>query len=269
MEDLRQLRDAIDTIDGKLLALLNDRARLAQEIGRIKERNGRPVYAPERAEQLMRRLAEKSTGPLDATAIRAIYIEIMSASLALEKEMLIACEGSVGGRTHFAAKQQFGSSVRYTFHPGSGELLDAVKSGKADCAVIPLGHDGPDNAVLEALWNGDLFITAQILPGGEEGAVGSSRYLVLGTSPNTPSGRDQTALLLHLGQEATPDRSIALLREAGLHPLFLHSHPGSSGLRLFVETAGHADDQALQSFLDSLNSAGITAKPCGSYPALS
>lgn len=269
MEDLRQLRDAIDTIDGKLLALLNDRARLAQEIGRIKERNGRPVYAPERAEQLMRRLAEKSTGPLDAAAIRAIYIEIMSASLALEKEMLIACEGSVGGRTHFAAKQQFGSSVRYAFHQGSGELLDAVKSGKADCAVIPLGHDGPDNAVLEALGKGDLFITAQILPGGEESGVGNSRYLVLGTSPNTPSGRDQTALLLHLGEEATPDRSIALLREAGLHPLFLHSHPGSLGLRLYVETAGHADDPALQSFLDSLNSAGITAKPCGSYPALS
>lgn len=268
MEDLRQLRDAIDTIDGKLLALLNDRARLAQEIGLIKERNGRPVYAPERAEQLMRRLAEQSTGPLDAAAIRAIYIEIMSASLALEKEMLIACEGSVGGRTHFAAKQQFGSSVRYAFHQGIGELLEAVKSGKADCAVIPLGDDGPDNAVLEALWNGDLFITAQILPGGEESGKGSSRYLVLGTSPNTPSGRDQTALLLHLGQDATPDTAIALLREAGLHPLFLHSHPGSSGLRLFVETAGHADDPALQSLLHSLNSTGITAKHCGSYPAL-
>lgn len=269
MEDLRQFRDAIDTIDGKLLALLNDRARLAQEIGRIKERNGRPVYAPERAEQLMRRLAEKSTGPLDAAAIRAIYIEIMSASLALEKEMLIACEGSVGGRTHFAAKQQFGSSVRYAFHPGSGELLNAVNSGKADCAVIPLGDVGPDFAVLDALWNGDLFITAQILPGGEESAVGSSRYLVLGTSPNTPSGRDQSALLLHLGEEATPDRSIALLREAGLHPLFLHSHPGSSGLRLFVETTGHADDPALKAALASLNSAGITAKACGSYPVLS
>jgi chorismate mutase-like protein len=272
MEDLRQLRDAIDTIDGKLLGLLNDRARLAQEIGRIKERNGRPVYAPERAEQLMRRLAEQSAGPLDAAAIRAIYIEIMSASLALEKEMLIACEGSVGGRTHFAAKQQFGSSVRYSFHPGSGELLNAVKSGKADCAVIPLGDDGPDDAVLEALGNGDLFITAQILPGGEEHGVGSSRFLVLGTSPNTPSGRDQSAMLLHLGQEATPDQAIALLREAGLQPLIRHSlpdHPGSSGLRLFVETAGHADDPALQSFLDSLNSTGISAKPCGSYPALS
>jgi chorismate mutase-like protein len=276
MEDLRQLRDAIDTIDGKLLGLLNDRARLAQEIGRIKERNGRPVYAPERAEQLMRRLAEKSAGPLDAAAIRAIYIEIMSASLALEKEMLIACEGSVGGRTHFAAKQQFGSSVRYAFPSLIGELLEAVKSGKADCAVIPLGDDGPDLAVLEALWNGDLFITAQILPGGEEsgeeGGVGSSRYLVLGTSPNTPSGRDQSALLLHLGEEATPDQAIALLREAGLHPLTLPSlpaHSGSSGLRLFVETAGHADDPALQTFLDSLNSTGITAKPCGSYPALS
>ena len=45
MEDIRQLRDAIDTIDAKLLALLNDRARSAQEIGRVKERNGANALA--------------------------------------------------------------------------------------------------------------------------------------------------------------------------------------------------------------------------------
>ena len=49
MEDLDQLgqfRDAIDVIDTKLIDLLNERARLAQEIGRIKERSGCPVYVP-------------------------------------------------------------------------------------------------------------------------------------------------------------------------------------------------------------------------------
>ena len=119
MEDLDQLgklRKEIDAIDSQLLVLLNRRARLAQEIGRIKERNGRPVYAPERAEQLMRRLVSESEGPLDELAIRAIYREIMSASLALEKDTVIAAEGELAGLTHLAAKQQFGSSVRYTFH---------------------------------------------------------------------------------------------------------------------------------------------------------
>ena len=89
MEELKRLRDAIDAIDGQLVGLLNDRARLAQEIGRIKERDGRPVYVPERAEHLVTRLASQSQGPLGEQAIRAIYTEIMSAALALEKEMVV------------------------------------------------------------------------------------------------------------------------------------------------------------------------------------
>lgn len=136
MEDLRQLRDAIDTIDGKLLGLLNDRARLAQEIGLIKERNGAPVYAPERAEQLLARLSEKSTGPLTPAAIRAIYIEIMSVSLALEKEMLVACEGVPGCESHFAARQHFGSSIRYSFHSGTRGVIEAIVNGQAECGVV-------------------------------------------------------------------------------------------------------------------------------------
>jgi chorismate mutase/prephenate dehydratase len=150
MEDLRQLRDAIDTIDGKLLGLLNDRARLAQEIGRIKERNGAPVYAPERAEQLLARLAEKSTGPLTPTAIRAIYVEIMSVSLALEKEMLVACEGAPGCESHFAARQHFGSSIRFSFHPDAREVVEAITCGKAECGVVAENAMDIDNLLMQS-----------------------------------------------------------------------------------------------------------------------
>ena len=141
MEDIRQLRGAIDTVDAQLLSLLNDRARIAQEIGRVKERNGAPVYVPERAEQLIRRLSEENTGPLNAAAIRAIYVEIMSASLALEKEMLVACEGEAGCGSHFAARQQFGSSIRLSFLPSAGVVVGAIASGKADCGVVADGAD--------------------------------------------------------------------------------------------------------------------------------
>lgn len=136
MDELNRLRDAIDAIDGQLVGLLNDRARLAQEIGRIKERDGRPVYVPERAEHLVTRLASQSKGPLGEQAIRAIYTEIMSAALALEKEMVVACAGEAGGDAHFAARRQFGSSIRFSFHPGPEQVVEALRRGEADCGVI-------------------------------------------------------------------------------------------------------------------------------------
>ena len=178
MEDIRQLRDEIDAIDARLLGLLNDRARIAQEIGRVKERNGAPVYVPERAEQLVRRLSEKSTGPLDEAAIRAIYTEIMSASLALEKEMLVACEGEPGCESHFAARQHFGSSIRFSFHPGPGEVIATILRDEADCGVIVEGV--PD---ITRLLEGTSL---RVLSNVRVDHAGHTGFLVLGRSQHTP-----------------------------------------------------------------------------------
>ena len=267
MENLSQLRDAIDAIDGKLLGLLNERARFAQEIGLIKERNGRPVYAPERAEQLMRRLAAASQGPLDALAIRAIYREIMSASLALEKDTVIACDGAVGGRSHRAAKQQFGSCVRYTFHASPSSLFEAIARGGADCGVIPFGEEGPDAAVLELLACGTVQLCSQIvLDEGEE--VGKGRHLVLGSVLNTPSGDDQTALLIRLNdQSGALASAMEPFKASGANVISIHSRRArEGGLHLFLEVAGHAHDPLLKLSLEGLISNHIPVTVCGSYP---
>jgi len=47
-EPLRALRSAIDEIDRRIVALLNERARLAQEVGRVKDATDLPVYRPEK-----------------------------------------------------------------------------------------------------------------------------------------------------------------------------------------------------------------------------
>ena len=267
LDQLGQLRNGIDSLDARLLALLNERARLAQEIGKIKERNGRPVYAPERAEQLMRRLVSQSKGPLDEPAIRAIYREIMSASLALEKDTVIAAEGGMAGLTHLAAKQQFGSSVRYTFHADVTTLFEAVASGAADCGVIPFGEEGPDAATLGLLALQNVFLSSQIVLGGEHASV-PHRYLVLGTTLNTPSGHDQTALLIHL-TDHTGALAAALepFRASGVNVLSIHSRRApSGGLHLFLEAEGHLEDPALLEALENLKSSGMIPKVCGSYP---
>ena len=95
---LPDIRKKIDALDDKLLKLLNERADLVHEVGNIKRNQGLAIYVPEREEQLLRSLLKKSKGRLPGTAIRAIYREIMSASLALEKNLSIAYLGP-GRRT--------------------------------------------------------------------------------------------------------------------------------------------------------------------------
>ena len=94
MSDIADLRVKIDAIDIELLRLLNERARVAKEIGVIKSREGLPIYSPEREDRVIRSLVDRSAGPLTPEAIRAIYCEIMSAALAVEKDVAIACLGS-------------------------------------------------------------------------------------------------------------------------------------------------------------------------------
>jgi chorismate mutase/prephenate dehydratase len=65
MTDIAELRTKIDAIDVDLLRLLNERARVAREIGAVKSREGLPVYSPEREGKLFG-LIERSAGPLKA-----------------------------------------------------------------------------------------------------------------------------------------------------------------------------------------------------------
>lgn len=221
----------------------------------------------------MRRLVAQNqtgNGPLDEQAIRAIYREIMSASLALEKDTVIATEGRLAGLTHLAAKQEFGSSVRYTFHDKATTLFEAVASGAADCGVIPFGEEGPDAGVLELLADQRIFLCSQIILGASGATEGSlpARYFVLGPTLNTPSGRDQTALLLHLTDH--PGALAAALepfRISGVNVVSIHSRRASGGgLHLLLEVEGHAAEDSLRDAFESLKSSGVNPKVCGSYP---
>ena len=138
----------LDALDTELLRLLNERATLAKEIGVIKNRASLPIYSPDREMKLLRSLVERSEGPLRPESIRAIYREIMSASLALEKDIVISCFGPSGSPAHQAALGRFGSSVRYRPCDSVAEVFSTTSSQLADCGVVPLeepghGHTSP------------------------------------------------------------------------------------------------------------------------------
>ncbi len=161
---LPELRAQIDKIDRQILELLNERVRLAAEIGHVKRADGGEIYVAQREEQVFQHLAELNGGPLDDRAIRAIYREIMSAAIALEKTIAIAYLGPPATFTHQAALRKFGASVEYLPLGTITDIFSAVEKGDADYGTIPI-ENSTEGAVfhsLDMLAETDLKIVAQV-----------------------------------------------------------------------------------------------------------
>lgn len=165
---LSELREKIDAIDDQLLKLLNDRADLVHEVGIVKKADGSQIYRPEREEQVLRTLSSKNVemgGRLPEKSIRAIYREVMSASLALEKDLTIAYLGPEATYTHQAARSRFGASVNYAAQATIADVFDAVARRRADYGVVPIENstEGAVNHTLDVFMESELRICAQIL----------------------------------------------------------------------------------------------------------
>jgi len=163
--DLKTIRKKIDTLDERLIALLNDRTKLAVEIGKLKDKNGGPVYAPEREMEVYRRIQELAKGPLPVDSLKAIYREIMSASLALEKPIVIAYLGPEATFTHLASISKFGSSVTYKPLDTITDVFNEVEKFRADYGVIPVENstEGAVSHSLDMFMDSDLKICSEIV----------------------------------------------------------------------------------------------------------
>jgi chorismate mutase/prephenate dehydratase len=162
--DLQPLREQIDALDRQIVEILNKRLALAAEIGKLKRGSGGQIYVAEREDAVLRKVTGFNQGPIKNEALRAIYCEIMSAAIALEKPLLIAFLGPEASNTHAAAIKKFGASVDYHAMPSIGDVFTAVEKGEADYAVIP-AENSTEGTVRETLDNfveSELKIVAQI-----------------------------------------------------------------------------------------------------------
>jgi len=165
---LTSIRKKIDALDAQILSLLNQRADLVHEVGEIKRLSGCSVFAPEREEALLGSLEKRNAalgGRLPASAVRAIYREVMSASYALEKGLTIAYFGPAGTYTHEAARNNFGASVEYSAQASITDVFAAVARGNSDFGVVPIENstEGAVTHTLDEFMGSELKICAQIL----------------------------------------------------------------------------------------------------------
>jgi chorismate mutase len=83
--DIGEWRKRIDSLDLQLIGLLNDRARCAIEIGRIKRQQKLAIYDPPREEEIIRMMLEQNRGPLDAVGVRRLFERIIDESRRIER----------------------------------------------------------------------------------------------------------------------------------------------------------------------------------------
>jgi len=159
-----ELRRKIDRIDRELVRLLNERTRVALEIGRHKQARGEEPYVPAREREVLEKVLKANRGPLTRRALLAIYREVMSAALAVEKRVVIAYLGPPATFTHMAARSRFGENVTYRPFESIAEVFRAVEKGRADYGVVPIENsiEGAVSHTLDEFVPTDLKICAEI-----------------------------------------------------------------------------------------------------------
>jgi len=163
--DLSHLRKKIDGLDAKIIELLNDRAAITLSIGQEKIKNKKPIYAPDREQDVLKRIKALNAGPIKNDAVEAIYREIMSASLNLEKPLRIAYMGPEATFSHLASLKKFGSSVGHVACDNVAEVFSKVESGDCDYGVVPIENsiEGVVTHTMDLLVESDLKICSQVL----------------------------------------------------------------------------------------------------------
>lgn len=162
--DLAPIRDQIDEIDRRLVEMLNQRLSLAAEIGKLKRSTGGQIYVAEREDAVLRKVVGLNDGPIRDDALRAIYREIMSAAIALEKPLTIAYLGPEATNSHQAALRKFGASVNYHGLATFSDIFTAVERNECDYGIVPIENstEGSVRDALDQFASSDLKIVSQL-----------------------------------------------------------------------------------------------------------
>lgn len=164
-ERLQPLRERIDEIDHQLLTLLNERARVAQQVGEVKKdfNVDEPILKPEREAAILRRLQSVNAGPFTDQAVAAVWNEIISTCRGLEEVPAVAYLGPEGSFSEQAAYEHFGHFIEPVRCSSFDEVFHAVQTDQAVVGVVPVENstEGAVNQTLDLLLNSSLHVLGE------------------------------------------------------------------------------------------------------------
>ncbi|MCP4591219.1 MAG: prephenate dehydratase [bacterium] len=162
--NLNEYRQRIDEFDRQIIELLNERAGVVSDIGRLKCERGAPTYAPDREREVLNRIKQLNAGPLSERTLVAIYRELMSGSFVLERPPRVAYLGPQGSFSHLAALRKFGASIDYEPVRSIAAVFDELEREHVDLGLVPVENSSGGGVVdtLDALVRRDVLVCAEV-----------------------------------------------------------------------------------------------------------
>jgi chorismate mutase/prephenate dehydratase len=161
---LKTLREELRRKDREIVKLLNERAKVSIEVGKVKDLKGWEAYDPSQENRVYDHLREINEGPLPDSALKNIFGEIISSSRALQAPTTVAYLGPEASFSFLAAQSHFGKSAQYAPQAKISEVFDEVKRERVSWGVVPVENsmEGSVKATLDKLISTPLSIRAEI-----------------------------------------------------------------------------------------------------------
>jgi chorismate mutase / prephenate dehydratase len=161
---LSDVRKKIDNIDDSILKNLNQRAEYAKLIGELKHENNFSIHDAKREQEILDRLMKINKGPLSKENIKAIFTEVFSACISIQKNLKVVYLGPEATYCNIAAVKYFGKSYTYIPCRTINDIFAEVEKSNADFGVVPIENstEGIVTYTLDLFTDSDLKIYGEI-----------------------------------------------------------------------------------------------------------
>jgi chorismate mutase/prephenate dehydratase len=178
-------RSRIDALDGELLRLLNERARIALKVGESKKEAGAALCDHTREREVVERMCGANEGPLDDRAIVELYRAIIHESRRIQNlatqpshqgiathlpgqkiaSLRVAFQGARGAFSEAAAVKLLGDDITLVPRENFESLFNAINDNTADCILAPIENSlaGFVHACFDLLLDSKLYISGEVI----------------------------------------------------------------------------------------------------------
>jgi prephenate dehydratase/chorismate mutase len=283
--DLASIREAIETLDRSILALLQQRRLLGERAARAKIAAAVPLRDPMREEVVLQRAREAAVAHgLDAHQTERLYRVILDMSLSQQQAHLleletvplrVAFQGVEGSPGQLAAQRRYGGrkgGALLEGHATLAEAVESVRSGRADVALLPLeSTNGGTTQTFDLVADCGLMLSGEAY---EQSASGDyTRFVEVGREPASCPVDATCKTSIVLSVEHRPgglDEILQVFARQGVSLTKLESRPVRGTplrSRFFIDMEGHAAQQHLGAALEEIRARVALLRVLGSYPA--
>jgi len=161
---IEDLRKEIDEADKRIVGLIAERMRIAQQVGEEKRKHGKQIEDTEREKRVLenvRSIAQRES--MSQNGIESIYQQIFAMSKSVEG-MVIAFQGEIGAYSEEAAFQFFGPSIQVKPCETLDDVFRTVEQGEVQFGVVPIENslEGSISRAYDLLLDSSLRVCGEI-----------------------------------------------------------------------------------------------------------